>query len=236
MFKNTIRGTVYFESKAIDMKHSERELVPIRRILVMLFGIFIMGLGIALFKQSSTGNGPSTAMGIAIGEVLGIDFSIIIIIMNCLFFVAEALFARNLIGIGTFANWLLVGPFASGFVRVFNHYIGSDLSIIPRIGLMILGVLVLSLANALYQSADVGIAPYDSLSIIIFKRFCIPYFWARIITDSICVIITYFFGGILGIGTIICAFGLGPFISFFSKNVANPILHQSSSSLQQKKE
>ena len=75
--------------KERSMKHFKRELVPIRRILVMLFGIFIMGLGIALFKQSSTGNGPSTAMGIAVGEFLGIDFSIIIIIMNCLFFIAE---------------------------------------------------------------------------------------------------------------------------------------------------
>ncbi len=212
------------------MKYSTFSL---RRYLIMFSGIFIMGLGIALFKHSCTGNGPSTAMGIAIGDYLGIDFSIVIISMNCIFFIAEISFARELIGIGTFVNWLFVGPFASGFDRILNRFLIADLSFIHRIMLMLSGVVVLSLANALYQSANVGIAPYDSLSILISKKTCIRYFWARMITDFICVLITALFGGVLGLGTILCSFGLGPFISFFSKTVANPLLHQRTSSLQQ---
>ena len=47
-----------------------------RRLAVMLLGILIMGVGIGLFKVSLMGNDPSTALGIAVGDQVGIDFSI----------------------------------------------------------------------------------------------------------------------------------------------------------------
>ena len=48
-----------------------------------------------------------------------------------------------------------------------------------------------------------------------------PYFWCRIIIDSICTILTLVFGGLVGLGTLACSLGLGPFISFFSRTVAS---------------
>ena len=59
----------------------------------MCFGIVVMGLGISLFKISLMGNDPSSAMVMALGEKLGIDFSIMLIIMNSLFFLVEILLA-----------------------------------------------------------------------------------------------------------------------------------------------
>ena len=191
-----------------------------------------MGAGVACFKQSRTGNGPSTAMGIAVAEWIGIDFSIILIAMNCFFFIAEFIQVRELIGIGTFVNWFLVGPTASLFDRLFTSILGTNPSFLWRIVMMVGGILLLSLANSLYQSADLGIAPYDSISIFISRNWNMRYFLARVLTDSLCVIVTLFFHGTLGIGTIICAFGLGPFISFFTKKIALPLLHQDHSLVQ----
>ena len=54
----------------------------LRRVLVMCLGIVIMGLGISLFKISLMGNDPSSAMVMALGDRLGIDFSVMLIIMN----------------------------------------------------------------------------------------------------------------------------------------------------------
>ena len=60
---------------------------------------------------------------------------------------------------------------------------------------MAAGVLVLSLSASLYQTADLGIAPYDALSIIMADRLPLPYFWCRILTDSLCTVAAFLLGG-----------------------------------------
>ena len=90
---------------------------------------------------------------------------------------------------------------------------------------MAVGILVLSLASSLYQTSDVGIAPYDALSITISRKTGWQYFWCRILTDGTCVLIAWLLGGIVGIGTLVCAFGLGPFVQFFSHHIARPLIY-----------
>ena len=76
----------------------------------------------------------------------------------------------------------------------------------------------------MYQTADTGIAPYDALSIILSRRQSkVPYFWCRIATDSICAIAAALLGGVIGIGTLICALGLGPFITFFDRLISRKL-------------
>lgn len=196
-----------------------------RRIVVMTAGIFILSLGLILFKLSLMGNGPSTSMVIAIADKIGVDFGIVMVVTNCVFFAAEWIWGRKLIGPGTFVNWILVGPLASLYERIIRSMMDVSEGFLPRLFLMAAGILVLSLAGALYQTSDVGIAPYDSLSIIISRKSGRQYFGCRILTDGISVLIAYLFGGIVGIGTLVCAFGLGPFVQFFSNHVAKPLIY-----------
>lgn len=195
-----------------------------RRIIGMTLGIFILSLGLVLFKLSIMGNGPSTSMIIAIADRIAVDFGIVMVVFNCLFFAAEWIWGRKLIGIGTFVNWFLVGPLASLYERVIRSSLDVPGGFIARLMLMTAGILVLSLAGALYQTADVGISPYDSLSIIISRKTGRQYFRCRILTDGICVLTAWLLGGIVGIGTLVCAFGLGPFVQFFSNHLARPLI------------
>ena len=50
------------------------------------------------------------------------------------------------------------------------------------------------------------------------------YFWCRIFTDSLCVVIAWALGGLIGLGTLVCALGLGPFISFFTRHAAQRLV------------
>lgn len=192
-----------------------------RRIVVMLMGIAIMGFGVSLFKLSFMGNDPHTAMVIAIGDRVGVDFSVILLFINCFWFLLEWKFGKEMIGIGTFVNWFFVGTIASVCEKAILSVWNIPSAIGARLFLMAAGVLTLSLACAMYQSADVGVAPYDALSIMISRRSGRSYFSCRIFTDSLCVAVAFAAGGLLGTGTLICAVGLGPFIAFFEKNVVN---------------
>ena len=196
-----------------------------RRIIVMTVGIFILSFGLVLFKLSLMGNGPSTSMVIAIADRIGMDFGLFMVLSNCLFFAVEIVWSRSLIGVGTFVNWFLVGPLASLYERCILSVCDVPESFPARIALMAVGILVLSLASSLYQTSDVGIAPYDALSITISRKTGWQYFWCRILTDGTCVLIAWLLGGIVGIGTLVCAFGLGPFVQFFSHHIARPLIY-----------
>ncbi len=196
----------------------------LRRLAVMLFGIVIMGIGVGLFKISLMGNDPSTALVIAIGERINIDFSLVLIAMNCLWFLVELFLERKLIGIGTFINWFCVGPIASFFEKQISAGVGVPENLVQKLLVMVAGVLILSFSCALYQTANLGIAPYDALSLVLSHRSKVKYFWCRIFTDSVCVAIAFFLGGLIGLGTLVCALGLGPFITFFTKYAAEKLV------------
>lgn len=194
-----------------------------RRLEVMSCGIVIMGLGVCLFRLSLMGNDPSSAMVMAIGSRVGRPFSVTLIAMNALWFLFELLFGRRLIGIGTLFNWFGVGIFTDLWTQII-----TGLGVLPaglgrRLAVMLLGVLVLSFSCALYQTADLGIAPYDALSIMMADRLPLPYFWCRILSDSVCAVIAFALGGIVGLGTLACALCLGPFIQFFTRMAAQKL-------------
>lgn len=128
-----------------------------------------------------------------------------------------------MIGIGTFINWFFVGTIASLFVKLINMIINIENSFVLRLVVLVIGVIILSIGASLYQTADMGIAPYDALALILDKKLPLPYFWCRIIIDASCALLAFILGGIVGIGTLICAVGLGPFISFFNKHISEKV-------------
>ena len=82
-----------------------------------------------------------------------------------------------------------------------------------------------ALGASLYQTADLGIAPYDYLSLGLRDYTPVPYFGCRVFTDALCALLCWLLGGLVGIGTLICAFCLGPFIQFFNGLVSERVLH-----------
>ena len=85
-------------------------------------------------------------------------------------------------------------------------------------------VLVTALGASLYQTADLGIAPYDYLSLGLRDYTPCPYFGCRIFTDALSALLCWLLGGLVGLGTLICAFCLGPFIQFFDRMFSQKVL------------
>lgn len=192
----------------------------LRRFLVMCGGILIMGLGVALFKLSLMGNDPATALPIAVSDRIGFSFAGTMLLVNGLWFLMELLFGRRYIGAGTFVTWIGLGYLTTMYADLITAVFGAPEGFLARLLFMAAGVLVLSLAASLYQTADLGVSPYDSLSLMLSRRLPIPYFWCRIFTDSACTVGALLLGGIVGVGTLVCSLGLGPFISFFNRHVS----------------
>lgn len=89
---------------------------------------------------------------------------------------------------------------------------------------VVIAVPVTAFGCSLYQTADLGVAPYDSLALALQDHLHKPYFGCRVFTDALCAAITFLLGGLVGIGTLVCAFGLGPFIQFFNGAFSEKVL------------
>ena len=94
-----------------------------------------------------------------------------------------------------------------------------------KVTFLIVGILGGCLGCSVYMTPELGSAPYDTLGIQIHEKSKIPFKVCRIATDIICVIISLIFGGNVGIGTVIMAFGTGPVVQFFNEHVSKPCLY-----------
>ena len=160
-------------------------------------------------------------MNMAMADFFHIYYPVLQIIVNVFFFIFQIWLGRHLIGFGTIVNAFFLGYIAAFFYSL----IPAPSAFIARLLIMLVGVLVIALGLSLYQSADMGVAPYDALSMIMAERQKkVPYFWCRVITDAFCAIVCYVFGGIIGIGTVFSAFGFGPFIQFFNTHVSQKLV------------
>ncbi len=191
------------------------EKLSAARMAGMLLGCLVISLGVALFKQSGLGNDSITAFNLRAAELLGISLGTMNLMSNTIFFIVEILWGRKHIGPGTFVNWVLIGYLVTFFYQHLDRIFGAAASFPVQLLFVVIAVIVTSFGCSMYQTADVGIAPYDALAISLHEHTSFPYFGCRIFTDALTALITFLLGGLIGLGTLICAFGLGPFISFF---------------------
>ena len=52
----------------------------------------------------------------------------------------------------------------------------------------------------------------------------VPYFWWRILFDALCALIGFLAGGLIGIGILVCAFGMGTCTHFFNVHLSEKLL------------
>lgn len=193
----------------------------------MIIGNILISLGVCLFKTSGMGNDPFSAMILSVSESLKLSFSTFLILINTFIFLIEIAWGRKFIGIGTFANWFLIGYVAEFFISLSNRILSPPQTFLEQLPFVILGVLVISFGVSLYQTSDAGIAPYDSVALIMDERIPkLPYFWCRMICDATCTAICLLTGGLIGLGTFLCAFGLGPIIHFFNLRISQKLIYQ----------
>ena len=201
--------------------------ISLRRILGMIAGVVVIGVGIAVFKFSHLGNDSISALNLRIAELSGLPFSIENVLMNLCLFVPQLIWGRRYIGLGTIINSFCIGFIVTFTSDVMTAAFGTADTLPVQLFWVAVGVLVVAFGCSLYQTADLGVAPYDALSLMMADRLPVPYFGCRVFTDALCAVIAFVLGGLIGPGTLICAFGLGPFVQFFTKHFSEKVLQYS---------
>ena len=214
------------------MEHSKHYLI---RALAVVVGIFMVGIAVGLFKLAEMGADPFTAMNTGISSVLNMQFGTLQLFVNAGILVLIFLFKRQFIGFGTIFNMVFVG-YTADFVMWLVAKLGITFAGIPvRIAVLAVAALLICVGDALYISADMGMAPYDAAGYVVetLTKGTVQFRVARIILDAVCVGIAFFTGSqagiqwkIIGIGTILLTFCTGPLIQFFRIHWSDPLRAQ----------
>ena len=196
-----------------------------KRAGMMILGILFIGLCVSFLRLSGFGVDPFSAMNLGISGFIGWSFGTWQLLMNAVILVIVFFQARQCIGAGTIINMIFVGYIADFVCWLVQDVVQIEMSLPLRIIALVLAQLMASMGVALYMVADMGIAPYDSVAIIIEKltHQKIPFHKARVLSDVVVVIVGIAFASasgagiwaVAGIGTVINACFNGPLIQFF---------------------
>lgn len=192
---------------------------------MMILGILFIGLCVSFLRLSGFGVDPFSAMNLGISGFIVWSFGTWQLLMNAVILVIVFFQARHCIGAGTIINMIFVGYIADFVCWLVQDVVQIEMSLPLRIIALVLAQLMASMGVALYMVADMGIAPYDSVAIIIEKltHQKIPFHKARVLSDVVVVIVGIAFASasgagiwaVAGIGTVINACFNGPLIQFF---------------------
>lgn len=207
-----------------------------KRILMSVIGVLVCGISVGFFKRAAFGVDPFQSLMSGLDALLPISFGTLYVIVNVLL-LSFSLFAdRHYIGSATVINLLFLG-YVAQYSHEFLLTVFPELQILGRVVCLVIGIVMLCLASSFYFVADLGVSTYDAVSLIVSNTWKIGKFrYCRIISDVICVVLgsgLYLISGgdwsgllgIVGLGTIITAFFMGPLIEIFNVHVARPFLY-----------
>lgn len=188
-----------------------------RRVIAVFIAVILMGLSLSFLIRVNFGTDPASTMTLGIANKLGISFGTWLILFNALLLIVVIIFDRRQIGIGTFANMVLIGYSTDFFAWIFDMFIPEDLftNFILRIVVLIPSLILFIFAAATYMSVELGSSPYDAVAFIIADKLKkIPFRIVRICYDVAAAAIGYLLGSTIGVVTVVVAFALGPVITY----------------------
>ena len=191
--------TSWSSEKALNFKP---KLITLAALII---GLFLFGLGEALLVTSQMGVSPWTALAQGLSNVTGSGLGLATLIIS-VFVLILWIPLKQKPGIGTILNAIIISltlHYAIPFMPIFEQSI-------LRISQAILGVFVTGLGGGIYLIANLGPGARDGLMTGMQRITNFPIAWVRGSIEIMVLTVGWLLGGIIGLGTIIFALGIGP--------------------------
>lgn len=197
------------------------------RILMSCLGVVICGISVGMFRTAALGVDPFQSLMSGLDSLIPISFGTLYVIANTVLLLFALFFDRHKIGLATVINLVFLG-YAAEYSQKFLTSLLPELTMRPSLLLLGAAIVIMCFGSAMYFNADLGVSTYDAVSLVISeKQKRVSFRVCRILSDLICVslgvllcLLTHMswgeIGAVVGPGTVITAFFMGPLISFFS--------------------
>lgn len=200
-----------------------------------LFGVLVCAFSIGLFKLASFGVDPFQSYMSGLDQLVDLDFGTLYLLMNVLLLCFSVAVDQHYIGLATFINLFLTGYIAQ-FSLELLQMLFPEPTFVLRVISLVIGIVLMCFSSAFYVTADLGVSTYDAVALILSNKWKVgPFRFVRIGTDLVCILLglgLFFLGGgtwgniglVIGVGTVVTAFFMGPLIDLFNRKIAEPFL------------
>ena len=177
----------------------------LKTMVMLIIGLFLFGLGEAIIIGSGSGVSPWTvlAQGISTRSGLSIGMATFFISIAILVFWIPL---KQVPGIGTILNAIII----ASAIDLTLPYLPQPDDITFKIIQACFGILVVGLGSGIYLCSNLGPGPRDGLMIGLQKQTNTSLPAIRTIIELSAVISGWLLGGVVGVGTILFVFGIGP--------------------------
>ena len=174
------------------------------RLLILIFGLTIFGLGDAFLIMSTLGNSPWTVLaeGISLNTPLNIGESTFII---SVFILLLWIPLRQKPGFGTLANIVVIAT----AIELGLHVIPSTENLSLQLFYIFFGITLVGFGSALYITCGLGTGPRDGLMTGLHYKTGVRVGRVRLGIEIIALSVGALLGGSLGIGTALFALLIG---------------------------
>lgn len=195
----------------------------VKRSFVSVIGIVIITLGVGFAKTSDFGVDPYTSAVMGLSKLCGIDMGTLMLLMNIIIILISWRLLPKIMGFGTIFNMLFIGYLIEFMSNTLHHLFDSP-SMLLKILFLIIGTLIFSFGVSLYIQANVGVGPYDAMTLVIVDKSHASYRTIRVVQDVFFVIVGIVTGGPFGVGTIVLALFTGPIVDVMNRYLTTKII------------
>ncbi len=213
------------------MKRSLKEMFV--RVVLLLAGLVIAHLGVTLFLLADLGADPFNVLvqgifrslsGLTVLSFLTHGYTHIAICF--LIIIVLLIVDRSYIKIGTILCMVCGGPIIDFFSLILAPLFES-MPFILKVLMLGLGCVILACGMTIVIKSDAGTGPNDLVAVVISDKSKKKFGIVRIIVDVSFVLAGFLLGGVIGLGTIICACLVGPVagvIMPYSEKLVNKVV------------
>ncbi|MFI9556654.1 membrane protein YczE [Nonomuraea endophytica] len=181
------------------------------RLLRLYGGLALYGLGIGLQIESGVGNSPWDVFHQGVALRTGLTIGTIIILVGALVMLLWIPLKQKP-GIGTISNVVFLGLFADAAIWLLPTPVHWAISWTY----LLIAVVAIGLATALYISAGLGPGPRDGIMTGL-MRLGLSVRLGRFLIEITALGVGWLLGGTLGLGTLVFALAIGPLTQLFTR-------------------
>lgn len=214
-------------------RRSLREMAV--RVVLLLVGLWIAHLGVTLFLQTNLGSDPFNVFVQGLFRAIpwpawaGMTHGRVHLLVSLLIMVVLLVVDRSYVGIGTVLCMALGGPIIDVYTLWLAPFLNETLPLAVRVPMLAVGCVILAFGMTIVIRSQAGTGPNDLVAVVLSDKSGKPFGPVRIGVDLTFALVGFALGGVVGIGTIICAFLVGPAAQLFfpvSEKICVCVLNQ----------
>ncbi len=203
------------------------------RLAALFVGLIIAHFGVTLFLLVNLGADPFNVMiqGLRLLVIktglIEPTHGTVHMCISLFIIVVLLIIDKSYVKAGTVVCMFCGGPIIDFFTWILSGFAIGQTSLFTKVIILVLGCVILAFGMSIVIRSEAGTGPNDLVAVVISDKSGKRFGLVRIITDVSFVLIGFILGGKFGIGTVICAFLVGPVAEFcmpFSQAFVNMLL------------